>query len=220
VRVVAPLDDIGSWSSEDVAEVARLIDRIDGADASRWELGDFLCQRCPVGDMPGRKTGTGPRLAELAERVGISVSHLRGLRDTSWSWPPETRVPAAAHYVHSAFRDRGREWAPWRRDQLLGMEHNVRGRVTSTALRRWRKEQEPTRTRGPEHRPRAARVPMPLVPAADLPDAVRELIGRCNVAIEDAGRLQLHGDLPLRVTSSLDRLCVAIADVRAALAGA
>lgn len=126
----------GAWTPEEIAHVTSLVSAAH-ADREHWLLGDWLAAHVPVG-IRGRKTGTGRTLGELARRVGVSHNHLRSIRDTAHSWPPETRVPAAPFHVHGAFRDGGRDRA-WLRltglaAPVVALEASVLGRVIHVAL--------------------------------------------------------------------------------------
>jgi hypothetical protein len=169
---LAPAGD--GWSAAEIETVAGLLHAAN-ADAEHWALGDHLAALVPVG-IRGRKTGTGRKLAELARLVDVSHRHLRGIRDTARDWPPDTRVSAAPFHVHSAFRDGGRDRAPWRRDRLLEMERHA-GKITAKSLRRWRRAQ------GGEHAPVSTRRR-----ASDS-----ELARRVEELLEDVDRLMREG---------------------------
>jgi hypothetical protein len=211
-----PEIDTGLWSAEELETVAALCEAAD-ADAARWKLGDYLLSKVPVGRLRGSKTGAHERLVELAAHVDWSVTHLRAVRDTAASWPPETRVAAAPFYVHDRFRDGGAAKAHWRRDVLVGLPRGARGRITEKALAHWREEHGDAH-RGSEHRPRQPAAVAERT-AADLPAEIVDLLHRANELLEDAGRLRLDGAQESRVRWALDRFVCAISELGEALRG-
>jgi hypothetical protein len=215
---LAVVDAAGTWTAAELEECVELCERAD-ADAARWALGDWLLAKVPVRPVAGRKTGGHRKMRELAVRVGWSTVHLRGVRDTAYSWPPETRVPAARFYIHDRFRDGGPERAAWRRERLLSTDRGPRGRVTEEALRRWRTARQDDVTPTPTATP-APRSMLGTKARPDVPPAVLDLLQRCDRLIENTGILIVSDVLPTECRPSLDSLIAALNGVGEALAQA
>ena len=215
--------DSGAWTDAEVAEIAKLFAKADGDDA-RWQLSDLLVAKVPVGEVRGRKTGAHAALAELAERVGVSLAQIRAHRDTAHAWPPSARVDCAAWYVHAEFRDGGAVRAEWRREVLVGLERNPAGRITATALRRWRDEHDQWRdkrgrsTSRPVREAPVRRVPVDR-PWADVAPEVARAGHEADRLLADVDALLIADAIPATVRVAMDALVAALTLLGDSLAG-
>jgi hypothetical protein len=90
----------------------------------------------------GAKTGAHKRLAELGAHIDVSAAFLLSLRSVAYAWPRQLRVSEAPWFVHRAYLDGGPSKADHRRAQLLALERDRWGRITTGIFERWRKAQK------------------------------------------------------------------------------
>jgi hypothetical protein len=93
------------FKSTHIAKGRRIVKRINEA---KWDLADLLLEVFPADQYkaggPWSRRTLASELPEFARVIGCdySLDHLRALRQSAISWPPETRISATSWSVHSA----------------------------------------------------------------------------------------------------------------------
>jgi hypothetical protein len=191
-----------SWTAAEIETARDLCEATDAGDA-RFLLGDWLLAKVPMGAR-GPKTGGHKRLADLGAHIDVSATFLLSLRSVAYAWPPHLRLAEAPWFVHRAYLHGGPSGAEHRRAQLLSLERDRWGRITTGIFERWRRAQ--MQDRGSPARPKRRE--------AQLAARIDELAGEVDRVIR-AGAPQ---ELWRPIIDDLDRLASDVERVLAAVA--